>query len=84
MICSRIWVVPPKIAITGVVSVGSRVSGRCLPFITSKEDTAGDQVAGRGSPRVVPRDQIPSAGSESAPVGTAVTHCSIRAVITFR
>jgi hypothetical protein len=36
MISFWISVVPPKIAMTGVVSVGSRVSRGCLPFTTLK------------------------------------------------
>ena len=53
MISFWISVVPPKIAMTGLGSVDSRVGREFLPF--TNEDLAGDQVAVQGSPRQIPR-----------------------------
>ena len=52
MISFWISVVPPKIAMTCLGLVDSRVGREFLPF---NEDLAGDQVAVQGSPRQIPR-----------------------------
>jgi xanthosine utilization system XapX-like protein len=55
MISFWISVVPPKIAITGVGSVGCRVGIGFLSF--TKKIWSGDQVAVQGSPRQISRGE---------------------------
>jgi hypothetical protein len=76
MISFWISVVPPQLAMTGVRSVDSRVSGEFLPF-TKKIGPVTSRCPGQLSPD-------PSPEGESALAGTAVSHSSPGTVITPR